>query len=390
MTTFRIIPTILICITLLSCTAQKEELSNKVFIDLDEKVDESISITDFIEEIRIIPLETSADNMVGFVKQLEMDDENIILHDYQSIYCFDWDGKLLSKFSHIGKGPGEYLRIRNIRLFSEKKSILISDVKQKKILEYNFNGDFLREISIPGSYGHFVLLKDNNIALHISKMHSYINDSTCSDLAFLDMEGNVLERHMFHNRPLRFAFGNPFTRPDSDGTYYYTRIFDFNIYSVKGVGEPDTAFQIDYGTDAGSIDDLKGNDIEAYDVFRKSGKLMRIDGPLNVGKHLAFFNYQTGSIHMRLLNKSSMEMNHFKADSLKNFAPEYGFPIELAKDTYKDNFITVFDAVEMIEIMESITAEQKKTLQKEIPGFDLLESLDENDNPVLVFYKMKN
>jgi hypothetical protein len=222
--TFRIIPAILICITLLSCTAQKEELSNQVFIDLDEKVDESISITDFIEEIRIIPLETSEDNMVGFVKQLEMDEENIILHDNQSIFCFDWEGGLLSKFNHQGKGPGEYLRIRNICLSNTKNSILVSDVRQKKILEYSIKGDFIREIDILGSTGYFVQLNDNAIALHISKMHSYINDSTCSDLAYLDLDGNIIERHMYHNQPLRFYFGAPFTRPDPDGTYYYTRI----------------------------------------------------------------------------------------------------------------------------------------------------------------------
>ena len=91
---------------LMSCSPQKDDISNKIYIYLDQKADESISITDFIEEIRIIPLETSADNMVGFVKQLEMDEENIILHDDQNIFCFNWEGKLLSKFNHQGKGPG--------------------------------------------------------------------------------------------------------------------------------------------------------------------------------------------------------------------------------------------------------------------------------------------
>ena len=194
---------------------------------------------------------------------------------------------------------------------------------------------------------------------------------------------------MYHNQPLRFYFGAPFTRPDPDGTYYYTRQFDFNIYSINDIGAPDTAFQIDYGTYTGSIDELNGIDIEAFDAYRKSGKLLRNIEFLNVGSYLAFFNRKNGSNHIRLLNKNSLELHLFKADSLKNFAPKYGFPVELAKDTYKNNFITVFDAVEMIEMMESITAEQKKTLQKEISGFDLLESLDENDNPVLVFYKMK-
>ena len=85
-----------------------------------------------------------------------------------------------------------------------------------------------------------------------------------------------------------------------------------------------------------------------------------------------------------------MEMHHFTADSLKNFAPDYGFPIELAKDSYQNNFITVFDAIEMIDMMEALSSEQKKTLRKEISGFNLIESLSENDNPVLVFYKVKN
>jgi len=335
-------------------------------------------------------LETTPENLVGFVKQLEFDEENLVLHDEQDIYCFSWEGKLLSKFNHYGKGPGEYIKIRNIRLLSKKKSILVSDVRQNKILEYNLTGDFIREINIPQSYGHFVILNDNTIALHISKMHSYINDSTYSDLAFLDMDGNVLERHMFHNRPLQFAFGFPFSRPDPDGTYYYTRLFDFNIYRIKEMGEPDTAYQVEFGKYAGSIDDLGGNSIEAYDTFMKSGKLMRIDGLLNAGNYLAFFDFTRGSLYLRLLNKSSMEMTLFKADSKKNFAPEYGFPVQLASDTYKNNFITVFDAVEIVDVMESLTSDRKKNLQKEIIGFEQLEKLSEDDNPVVVLYKVKD
>ncbi len=377
---------------LISCAQKQSEESKIISIDLDQLPADQIEISKLIKDIRVIPLETTPESMLGSLAQLEHDNSNIFYHSNQdqTIYRFSAEGKFLNKFCHLGKGPGEYSKIRNMQIVPGTETLMVSDVRQRKMIQYDFMGNLIREFMLPSSTGMFRFLENGIIALHLSKMHSFVNDSICNDLVFLDMEGNIISRQFFHNTPLQFAFGDPFTRPNEDGTYYYTRQFDYNLYSLKDTSLPEIAYEIDYGKYKGKIDELEGSGIEAFSAFQKKGKVSRIDGLVNSTEFLAIMNLRQRKASMLLFDKKSQKILTMGTDSLNNIGYLSGFPIRIPRDSYRDNFISILDAIDLITSINSMSADQKKSLRRQVEGFDRIEDISENDNPVLVYYKFKD
>ncbi|MCK5820310.1 MAG: 6-bladed beta-propeller [Bacteroidales bacterium] len=376
----------------LSCTQKQDQISGPIFIDLDELPARQIDISSYLNDIRVIPLETTPENMLGTFSLLDQDDSNIfyLSREDQAISHFSSKGKYINKFCHKGKGPGEYNRIKNMHLVPGSESILISDDRQKKMIQYNFAGNFINEFTLPNSTGHFVVLNNNLIALYLSKMSGFTSVDTKHDLIFMDLGGNIVAKQFPHNTRLHFAFGAPFTRPDPDGTFYYSMQFDFNLYSLKDTSRPQIAFSLDYGNHAASIDDLSGPGIEDLGALNKQGKKSYMDHPINTKKDLALINYKDRKTSMMLINKKTQQLRLFGTDSLRNLGYLHSFPIHIPRDSYKENFIVIHDAVDLYTIIQSLSSEQKNKLNKRIKGFDQILNIKEDDNPVLVYYNFKS
>jgi len=125
-------------------------------------------------------------------------------------------------------------------------------------------------LALPQPTGRFVVLNKNLIALHIGKFNGIKgNDTLKNDLVFLDIEGHIVGRHFPFETPLFFEFGNPFTRPDADGSYYYSKQFDFNIYRVKDTSQPTVFLKLDYGKCMGTLADHKGPPLRILEYYKQ-------------------------------------------------------------------------------------------------------------------------
>ncbi|TSA34175.1 MAG: hypothetical protein D4R64_12460 [Porphyromonadaceae bacterium] len=80
----------------------------------------------------------------------------------------------------------------------------------------------------------------------------------------------------------------------------------------------------------------------------------------------------------------------FGADSLSCLGNFHGFPVKIPRDSYKTHFLSMFDAVDLYQIIKSLSSDQINTLKKKIKGFDRILNIKEEDNPVLVYFKFKD
>ena len=120
--------------------------------------------SDYFSSLELIPLETNDNCLLEYYKHYSMLDIQIILcnTDYffiQSrniIYSFDNAGKFLHQIGRKGQGPREYTSINDIFFNTENTSIFITDYQ--KILEYDFNGTFIRNFPKP-------IVENENITL---------------------------------------------------------------------------------------------------------------------------------------------------------------------------------------------------------------------------------
>lgn len=383
----------LLLLTCLLCNHLKSGAQETMLIELNKLPAKQIDIAAYLEEIFIVPLETKPDNLMGQYNGFEQDDSDIfyLSRENQTIYHFSSSGKYLNSISRLGKGPGEYASVRNMRIVPGTQTILLSDPRQNKMIQLTYAGNLVKEFTLPQSTARFVVLNKNTIALHGGKMVGLDgNEPMGSDLIFLDLNGKIIGRKFPFTTPLSFEFSNAFTRPNEDGSYYYSKQFDFNLYQVKDTNQPQVYLKFDYGKGMVTLDGLNGTGMDALGVLRKEGKTFSLDQLYNTYRQLGLLNFRDRKASLLLINKKTLNLKSFGTDSLSSPGNFHGFRVRLPQDTYKDYFLYTLEAVDLYDLIHKLSPEQIKTLKKQIKGFDRILDIKREDNPVLVYYRFRD
>ena len=384
---------LLISALLFACAEKKQPAPSTVYIDQLKLPAEPRDISEYIEDMYVIPLETHPEALLGSLSLIEQDESGIFIVSGQkeTVYHFSREGNYLNSFSHSGKGPGEYLKIRNMRIVPKTKTLLVSDARLNKMFRYTFNGELVKEFRLPQGTARFAILQNGNTALHIGRLVNPEGDNLhLNELVILDPEGSIVQKHFPYTSLLHFEFGNPLTRPDKDGTVYYSKQFDFNLYRLAPDGKPEVHLRLDYGSHMAKLEDMEGPDLDNLMRLQKQGKRTVIDDLINTTDYLLLTNRKDRKTSLILINKKSLKLNTFGTDTLFTAGDYQGFPVRVPKDSYQDHFFFVMDAGDVHEVIATLSEEQKRILSKKIRGFKQLLNIGIDDNPVLVFVRFKD
>ena len=112
----------------------------------ERSIDGSIDLTEIVDSVTYIPLETTPESLIGYVIRAYFVDDMVLVQSGQQIFFFDKRGKFLRKISRRGRGPGEYLNLSNTILDETNKRIIVYDGYGDKLLYYDFEGVFRKEV----------------------------------------------------------------------------------------------------------------------------------------------------------------------------------------------------------------------------------------------------
>ena len=70
------------------------------------------------DSFRIVPLETSDESLVGEITKIKKYNHFYYVLSAQTLFCFDADGKFVSKLEKQGEGPEEYIRIEDFDVYT--------------------------------------------------------------------------------------------------------------------------------------------------------------------------------------------------------------------------------------------------------------------------------
>ena len=108
-----------------------------ISIDVN-KEEESINISDFIDNVSYIKLETNRNCIIGKIDKIEITENYIYILDRfsaKSLFVFKKNGDFFKKIGRIGNGPGEYSSIWDFCILNDKE-LFILDFSQNKLLFY--------------------------------------------------------------------------------------------------------------------------------------------------------------------------------------------------------------------------------------------------------------
>ena len=130
----------------ISCGHKKENLSPHI-IPLESAVGDYhiLNLSDYATDIRYVPIETQESSLIGGMRQIVYENEQIIISDdINNCYLFDNNGKFIRKIGSAGRGPNEYLYIP--RVYVHNNLIFLND--RSKLIIYDTNGFLIDNINL--------------------------------------------------------------------------------------------------------------------------------------------------------------------------------------------------------------------------------------------------
>lgn len=158
---------VLIVFSSLLCFSCKTNPKESIeIIDLTEglRKNSTINLSQIATDIEYISLETKKESLIGSIEQVKFYSNYILILDAKQnvIQIFDRKGNYLRRIDYRGKGPGEYISLKDFEICQKDTSIIIFDNEGDKLIKYNFKGEFINEWKIPEQYASAFSLVEND------------------------------------------------------------------------------------------------------------------------------------------------------------------------------------------------------------------------------------
>lgn len=381
---------VFICLLFLSC---QERINTMVECKYEIKIDpeqaqDSILFSDLFEKVSYIRIPTDDDFLIGRIDKLIVSDRHIFMLDRKlsrSVFCIDKGGNKVFEIHRVGRGPGEYVDLRDIAFDSERKELLLFCYVRQKVIYFDLNGNYLREKRIPCGAssiqplknGGLVLFCDYNSKVRMKKNTFYPNIVIVDDDMKIVKKGAFFEGFVnngivWTSMPEFSCFNNVVSlKPDHCN----------NIYHMKE-SEIDAIWRLNFGKH--NVGDVywmkvteKGMTVEKLEEFCRIKELYEsIHFYENID--LIYFAYRCNMS----LSHVFYQKNSGKTIQAKRLINDLDYFIEFTPKILKDNqFYGVISANDVCHFRENSKYNRE--------SFNYLDSIKISDNPIIVIYNIK-
>lgn len=382
---------VLIFFIILSCNNQQHEskLVTKT-ISIDPASNHNLNLSDVIEVVDLVFFETNKNCLIGNIDKLRYHDGRFYMYEQfgdSKALCFSDKGKFLFQIGAIGRAENEYITLRDLNINKWKDRIEIYDINRDLMLYYDFNGHFIGKGSIGRKTRHYAVID----SLH----YAFFNDGEYADLSYNIFitpqdEFKVLYPGVpFQGQRDVMNSINPFYESDNGVIFAFS--LNDTIFSVTSQGAH-PKYILDFGKERipkevlskdmkGIVEFLRGNTVPGF-----VSHLVENSEYISVSYTYPIPNYNTVFISKDKLNV----LNLYEPANDINY-----LPFKPPYCTMGEYFVSVIPAheilntyrekeMEYLQSPESINNEAYAKL-KNIAG-----KINEDDNPVLMIYKMKD
>ncbi len=157
-----------------------------------------VTLSEIGKDLIYIPLETNSQSLLRNINRLAFSNKYIFVSDFDKLIQFDHEGNFLRQIGSNGRGPGEYIHVSYFDIDDKSERIYILAWGIHTILEYDFNGQFIRSFEISFTTLQFIKAESNSFAFVIPN-HSSNPDAEYSEI-ITDSLGTIKIKIKNHNR----------------------------------------------------------------------------------------------------------------------------------------------------------------------------------------------
>lgn len=355
--------------------------------------DEPFLMSEVLDTCYSVQLETNGDNLIGQIDGIIATDKYFFILDSEKskgVFKFDSYGKYLGKIGNVGGGPGEYPFPEALEIDNKNNEVLVFNGTIRKIFRYSFDGEFLGEIPVELGCYDISLLENGNIVLFAGDYgNEHLNGIKNKIVYIINRQGEILSygpnvSSDFEN--VKTILGSNYLVKNSSITYNHK--FSDTIYSVDEnsiIGK----YHIDFGKDKLNREKLKSLDTDNF--LASTRQTPTFSGShFQTNNYLAFnFSYNNKVINC-FYNKPQSKLLASTRMDFSNIDCLYSFTV---RGSYRDFFITSIDAFNLSDSKSNISKiENQEWLDNNKQLIENLNKIEinETDNPVLVFFKLKD
>jgi hypothetical protein len=315
--------------------------------------------------------------VVGVIRRIRYENDQIYLTDGQTLFIYSNSGKYISHFKRTGAGPHEYRSISDFIVDGD--TITIISRNSRKILKYDHSGYCLSEnnheyyeTAISPTVGDFNFVFSGNS--NEFKLRKLQNGLTASfELPVDENQANYLHNtwhhHFFRNNQI----------------IYFFELFNDTIYSSFGRNDITPSFYVDFhgkNVPAAFFKSKFSNVAEFRQEFDKMSYAYGVfNFVINDQILMLFSNYQE-DIKLTLFNRKDGISQTFSEINYDICFNGLTIPANIFTNLFVEkNLFIPIDAYQIIEWRNAHSpTEQFK---------DIINAVDEDDNPVLFIFDFK-
>lgn len=194
-----------------SCTNQDKSfedsnsplMSYPYYVDLIEGLNNNVEnfyLSDIADSIKFIPLEKTEQSLLASVSRVEVEGDNIIVNavfgQTRSYYFrYNTDGRFLNTIGRVGRGPGEYLQSDFSIDYEKKRMVVFRWQSTKDFITYKYDGEYLGKLPISpiSNSFRFTCLSGGRVAVYrYSNSRQWPIDTTISLFDLYDSTGYLV------------------------------------------------------------------------------------------------------------------------------------------------------------------------------------------------------
>ncbi|MFJ1262804.1 BF3164 family lipoprotein [Capnocytophaga canis] len=360
-----ILPMLLFAIGLFSCEDKKQDQTNGIRI---LKIQDSEK-QEVIEKITYLPIQEDEQFLFSELSKVIIKNDCIYildLHQSNSLLYFSKSGNFIRKIGNQGQASDEYIRLQDFDV--DDSHVYLYDRRQKKMLTYDLEGNFIESKKTPFVGKNFKVLPNQQFLFALAKGDGKEPLLVQTSADFADQKNilNFQKEYVDDN-------GTPTVFQPSQEHILFNRAVNDSVFVLNKTGAIASTYVFDFGTKK-VPNDLKNSYETLVEVRKENDFAYLIGAPLLIhNRYLVSEIFYEGSKATLLY-----DLNEYKCE-ITQWLPEKMHLTDIILPTAAfDNGVVGWMDIDVYDVLK-----EKPTLSG-----DLMKHLEEGGK-ILTFYHFK-
>jgi len=369
------------------------------------KQSEPLSDPPAFDEVLIVPLETNDSILIGDIVDIQVYDSLILVSDMNNkLFVFNKDGKFKNFIGRLGQGPGQYLSIGTFCLDKFHNRILILDNMSFAFFSYEIDGTFKSKTDYRSNQEEaprkMMMTDEKSILVY----YALYKENIAYKL-FDSANHNMIQTKAYQyvsSPSFIYSFSTHPMSVDNNGAVSLIMPLCDTIFQCIDT-EFIPQYTVQHSNKMAPVVSLelnkKNNPVTLGLQYIKDGLFTGFTSILETkDKLLLNFGFYGDNSGYFIADKESMKGSYHVYSNLDNMNNSYSLDAESDEkilnmpffkplESNSDYFISYVMAYRLIALQENIEDSADSNLAKLKSTID---TLNEEDNPILIFYKLKN